>query len=50
MLYFQPCDENVLIKDVVAAKALSFEAYRWYGSAALSRYIDDHYKIEKIKP
>ena len=43
--------QKVLSTDpAIAADALSFEAYRWYGSAALSQYIEDHYKIEKIKP
>ncbi len=47
---FEEVQEVLTTDPAIAADALSFEAYRWYGSAALSRYIDDHYKIEKIKP
>ena len=43
--------EKVLQSDpAIKAGALSYEAYRWYGSAALPVYIDTHYQIEKIKP
>lgn len=47
---FEEAQEVLASDPAIAANALSFEAYRWYGSAALSQYIEDHYKIEKIKP
>ncbi|MEJ2004311.1 MAG: hypothetical protein P8X57_04945 [Cyclobacteriaceae bacterium] len=42
---------DVLDSDpAISAQALSYEAYRWYGSAALPVYLETHKKIQKIKP
>jgi uncharacterized protein YciI len=43
-------NETLSSDPAISANALSYEAYRWYGSAALPVYLDTHYKIEKIKP
>lgn len=45
-------DANKLLETDPAIKAnlLKAELYSWYGSAALSEYLDIHNKIWKIKP
>jgi len=47
---FEEANETLASDPAIAAQALAFESYRWYGSAALPVYLDTHSKIEKIKP
>ncbi len=46
----EEANETLESDPAISANALSYEAYQWYGSAALPVYLDTHYKIEKIKP